>query len=709
MKHHLFLGLIASVAMLASLPLLNLSVTASGCKDVEFIFARGSGGNVGEENYKIWENGVISTLEGSTLDYNFYELGTSSYNGYRYPSAAIGVDNLKTIGTTVSAIFSALRVGSFNASVDAGTKEVAGRIAFVSSSCPNTRFVLAGYSQGAMTMSRAVPTLNAEKIAYVATFGDPTLYLPEGEGLNPPACRGIWYSDYRIYAPNCRTHAGMLGANKPYEPDAFAGKIGIWCTAKDLFCSNSIDLSDPISDHLAYADEGFYLDSAKKIREKLAVLFPEKFPETAVDTTVKRNTVLLIDATGSMRSKIDRFTAAALKITKDTLDNGGEVAVFTYRDINPALEGSADWQKPHLLADFGSSYDEIAAALAEIETSGGGDDPESVLSASLNILNAVKWKKGATKTIVLLTDDGFHAPDYDGATIQQVVRRSLEIDPVNFFVVSSSRYGEVYYTELVNSTGGQFFYLYADDADFDVYRAVMDRLEVNFPLENYSGTVGDEFRFSLEVSGNVSSYEWDLDGDGVFERSTTASEVSTTYTSPFDGIIQARITSSDGLVSTASAAVSVSESLEAPASLENVSATKLEAGVTELNIDAESGITELYTDSSAGNYQFNYTFGENTVAVLATVDNLPVGLTSNTSLIISDLTAESIVQLIPISDSGLYGNPIYYHISSDTVEEAIDIHAETEQVVQEINQASPIPLDTITPTLEILAPNCGKL
>jgi len=405
-----------------------------------------------------------------------------------------------------------------------------------------------------------LPNLPAEKIAYVATFGDPTLYLPEGEGIIPPACRGLWYSDYRVYAPNCRTHAGMLGANKPYEPDGYVGKVGIWCTKQDLFCSNSINLFDITKDHLAYADDGFYLDSAKKIREKLVEYFPEAFEEEVVSTRPKkRNTVLLIDSTSSMESTIDLFKSTALKIAKDTLDAGGDIAVFEFRDA----EVDEGYETPHQLVDFGGSYEEIEAAVNGITTDGGGDIPESALSASLHVLNTMKWQRGATKSIVLLTDAGYRLTEADGTNVQTVIRRSLEIDPVNIYVIMPYDY---YYDEvapLVEGTNGKFFTL-ADSYGIqpEIYAGIIDRPEVNFPLENYLGLIGDEFYFNLDVDTKVAKVEWDLDGDGVFEETTTTPNITKTYSHKFSDIIQARVTDKNGLKSTASVKVDVYASVE---------------------------------------------------------------------------------------------------------------------------------------------------
>lgn len=110
----------------------------------------------------------------------------------------------------------------------------------VVSSCPDSLWVLAGYSQGAMVVAEAVKSFRHERVVYVALFGDPKLYLPEGSGLLPDACLGRNYSTYRVYVPSCRTHEGSLKARSPYVYGELAGKYGLWCNSEDYICGSAL-------------------------------------------------------------------------------------------------------------------------------------------------------------------------------------------------------------------------------------------------------------------------------------------------------------------------------------------------------------------------------------------------------------------------------------------------------------------------------------
>lgn len=119
--------------------------------------------------------------------------------------------------------------------------------------CPESQWVLAGYSQGAMVVSEAAKSFRADHVVYVALFGDPKLNLPEGRGLFPAACLGRNYSAYRVYVPNCRTSAGSLGPRDPYVYGELTGKVGLWCHENDYICGSTI-LPWNYGGHLTYAE-----------------------------------------------------------------------------------------------------------------------------------------------------------------------------------------------------------------------------------------------------------------------------------------------------------------------------------------------------------------------------------------------------------------------------------------------------------------------
>ena len=404
------------------------TVSAESCPDLKIIFARGSGGERwNDQNYLEFKARIEEKLPTAGLSYEFLDLD--------YPAVGVGADNLDV---AIGAFFGAGDAYEFGNSVDAGVQELT---KIVNYGCAKTKYVIGGYSQGAMVVSKALPNLNADRIIYAATFGDPKIYLPEGAGLVPAACAGRNLSDYRAYVPDCRAYKGLLGSYKPYQPEEFLGKLGAWCNKYDIFCSSYYS----ISSHTSYVADDLYEDASRVIASKVALAF-------SIDSEYAspHDTAILIDSTDSMGWLIDQFREEAVRLANETFAVGGRVALYDYRDLADPYEPVARCTFETCTAEnFGEYLDSIVLE-------GGGDIPESMLSASLKVMNELSWRRGATKSLVVLTDAAFLSPDRDGTTMWDVIELSKRIDPVNLYIVTDETIAEMNpaMSELAEATGG---------------------------------------------------------------------------------------------------------------------------------------------------------------------------------------------------------------------------------------------------------------
>lgn len=417
---------VAAALMLTLLVVPQPVSCAAACPDVRVVFARGSGGAHNEDpNYLTFRTSIERYLSNTELTYEFIDLD--------YPAVGVGIDNL---GVTLGALFGSGEAYEFGKSVALGSSRLIHMVN--STACPTTKYVLGGYSQGAIVVSKSLPQLNADRLIYAATFGDPKLYLPEGAGLFPDACFNRNLSDYRRYVPDCQTHEGLLGGYKPYEPTTLAGKLGTWCNRHDLFCSPFFSLDQ----HTAYISDHLYEDAAKVIFDKINQHFG-----LGSRITSAHDTVILIDSTDSMRSMIDAYKSEALRLANETFAADGRVALYDYRD----LAGGYD---PIERCNFSTCTPEnFAEKLAEITVAGGGDRPESLLSAAYHVMWRLQWKFGATKSLVILTDAGYLSPDRDRTTFADVVSLSRAIDPVNFYVITTPEFAPSYETLAAETDG----------------------------------------------------------------------------------------------------------------------------------------------------------------------------------------------------------------------------------------------------------------
>ncbi|MCR5832342.1 MAG: VWA domain-containing protein [Candidatus Saccharibacteria bacterium] len=207
----------------------------------------------------------------------------------------------------------------------------------------------------------------------------------------------------------------------------------------DIMCSSHFS----IGNHVSYVTDHLYDDAARIIFSKITKYFDIKS-----NIASPHDTAILLDTTGSMGSIIFKFKNEAVRLATETFNKGGRIALFEYRDLDDPFEPVEHCSfETCTLGDF-------IKAIDSIEVSGGGDEPESLLSASLHTMRNLNWQRGATKSLVVLTDAGFLSPDRDGATYQQVVEMSRKIDPVNFYIITPD-YNEGAYLELAKDTDGK--------------------------------------------------------------------------------------------------------------------------------------------------------------------------------------------------------------------------------------------------------------
>ena len=466
---------------------------AESCPDIKVIFARGSGGErYTSGHYLAFKSALESKLATSNLTYEFEDID--------YPAISIDIGE-GHFDTLLGAYIGSGEAYEFGDSVHQGTSELLRLVN--QDSCSNTKYVFGGYSQGAIVLLDGINQIDPSKVIYAATFGDPKIYLPEGAGPVPTACSGRNLSDYRIYVPDCRAYKGILGARNPYVIEKYTGKIGTWCNKYDILCSSYYS----IASHTSYAEDGLYEDASKLIFSKIAATFNFKNEYTS-----PHDTAILIDSTGSMDNFIDQYKVEALNLAEKTLGAGGRVALYDYRDL-------AENYAPVERCNFKTcTLETFQAGLDAIYVDSGGDVEESLLSASLHVMQHLEWQVGSTKSLVILTDAGYHSPDLDGTTFYDVKKLSQQIDPVNFYIITTD-YNIETYQSLAEATDGAVVLSTSDlgpltDTIMERYDS-LPRVEEEFDDE-FHDTLAPQLTVSqIKDNGNNVTLDFSTDGTGV--------------------------------------------------------------------------------------------------------------------------------------------------------------------------------------------------
>ncbi|MGY1837663.1 cutinase family protein [Blastococcus sp. SYSU DS0510] len=588
-----FLALLMGCAGLVVVaPSASAAAVDDTCGIVEAVWVRGSGQALGATENNRFRSQLESRVVSATTTLHYFELGSdpAGYGGHVYEAITVG--EWYKNGNAIGARLSGGLGNDYGRSINSGVGELYNYLLQRLDKCQSARFVLGGYSQGAQVVGQTLEKMASEnpgstdRIDFSALFGDPKLYLPEGEGIWPAACRGEGYSTWRRIVPDCDTDNGSLGARKPYLPTAVSSKVGLWCADDDFVCGSDKRFS-VTAGHFTYAATGGAIDDAVlEIARRLRSTVPA--PSSGginVEIgligagTTGLDVAFVIDTTGSMGPYIEQAKAFARSAAASIQEQRGRVALIAYRDIGDAYTAT-------IFSGLSGDLSDFQVKLDGLSPSGGGDLPEALLHALMTTLNGLDWRPGATKAAIVLTDAGFHNPDrVDGSTVEQVAARALEIDPVNVYpIVPEFLAGE--YAELAELTTGQVIVNSGDTVGSltTALTRLRNRPVVLLPQADYYGQPGEQFTFdasrSYVVGSSITGYEWDFEGDGVFDQTTTTPVATHRYAAAFDGSMQVRVTAADGGIANASAFVHVGTApprLPTPAAPINVTVQEIAA------------------------------------------------------------------------------------------------------------------------------------
>lgn len=442
-----------SLKMLLLLILMCLPVIAasnassfddSECSNYEFIFARGSGQELNGPDFKSYKSVIEEKLKDQKI--SFYELGEK---GGGYP--AVAADFLVSLGAIVSAGESY----RFGDSIDKGADELISRVQSESKRCKNKKFILSGFSQGAIVIDKALNYLNSEKIFYAANFGDPKLYLPEGKR----ACKQIGLSNYRVYVPDCNVEEGVLDGLKPYQPAGYYNKLGAWCNKKDIMCGSSLDIAHPIKAHTSYkTDKNGYKKFAELISEKITKKTDTPKPTDAYYVSSKKRDIAIIYDYSQMASyefrKDGKSIEDDLKARLVALaDNEARIAIYNSYNLyypNISLEKKIDFTSENL----GKKIDQYNIDNRNTFglTFGLGNN---IFSSIVDVANNAKWADGSEREIIILMNSANSGiVSNDGTSHEDAINAAKAANAKVSVMSINGIENSIFYQAIAKSTGG---------------------------------------------------------------------------------------------------------------------------------------------------------------------------------------------------------------------------------------------------------------
>ena len=263
--------------------------------------------------------------------------------------------------------------------------------------------------------------------------------------------------------------------------------------------------------------------------------------------------VFVVDTTVSMEDSIRAVKQHILTIL-DILKHGTvsyRVALVDFRDFPDRSEYENDYPSK-VQFDFTSDAITIKQGIDELDLGYGGDPEETVYSGLMTAVTELSWRTDSQKVFILLTDDlpldpepvtNYTLEDVTAAiqTLQAPVpRNSTQTSPVVHVLGVYSGLDDQLYTTLVQSTNGT---LHHDERVPQtliklVEQAVSGFLvaELAYPAATpLNGCTWFDASGSSSAHGELALYEWDFDGDGLIDRSSTVSRVCHVYEEPYQG------------------------------------------------------------------------------------------------------------------------------------------------------------------------------
>ncbi|KAJ7838175.1 cutinase [Mycena olivaceomarginata] len=197
-----FLLLALSLSALAAPPSTLVTGPSSGCSAIHVITARASTEAPGE--------GIIGAVVSAVVQGSSHTVSRESVN---YPATLTNYDSSESLGVT----------------------DMRNKLAAQARSCPSTKIVLMGYSQGAQVTGDTMVANGAgvNQVAAVILMGDPAHVAGES------------------FQKGTANNRNGLFPRSDHGLEQFSAKIASFCDTGDEFCASGISL--PV--HLGYVQE----------------------------------------------------------------------------------------------------------------------------------------------------------------------------------------------------------------------------------------------------------------------------------------------------------------------------------------------------------------------------------------------------------------------------------------------------------------------
>ncbi|MEV7694868.1 PKD domain-containing protein [Microbacterium sp. NPDC089189] len=471
-----------------------------------------------------------------------------------------------------------------------------------------TKFVVIGYSQGAMA-ARYAARLNRTDVVGYLTVGDP-FQQPFGTGVYGDGYRGTGV----IHVADAIRTAGFSALNGDLNEiyDRPGMTVHSLCHEDDPICDVNPWYALPLVMLFAHTPSidqhtNYFTDAAEAqtfanhyltTLEKIAAEQARNAPKRAVELAV------VVDRSGSMAATLPKIAA---------LQHAVAAMKARHQDVRVALVDFTEDEGPSVRLPFTDDLELFSAGVMALRSQPGADTATSHVHAGLSAAaSELGWAPDATRAVLTIGDSGATDPAAleetlaalatPPASTARAASPVVESEPIVVYGLAADDAFSDAVGGVVEATGGLLIDVSDDTAYDEAFAEVLGDL----------GTAPDAALGAPEVvpvglpvvlSGTGSSsdgadttYTFDVDGDGVFDQ-TTADNVTFTPATAGPLRVTLRATDARGRVSEESRELLV---VDLPPDLPELDTTTASLGVTAPAAVAPGSTLDVVTDAAPG-------------------------------------------------------------------------------------------------------------
>ena len=370
-----------------------------------------------------------------------------------------------------------------------------------------------------------------------------------------------------------------------HEPDPSAARRNDYRWINEFMETEGVRGNDGRTTSRFSLDPNMFYHPNKIGHEQIAELIEEKVgvpgnAEPTAPANAGLDLVFVVNAADSMADDVAAVRASMRSIADKAAASSSSYrfALVSYGGRSPDGSGG---EAARTDVDFTADPAAIESGLDSLTLEGGdaghaGAASDSSAPAYSGVMQAValNWRSEARKQVIVVGDAPANDPEpATGHTAASVAQAAYAADSVSIYAIGADTEGDggalsasSAFEPLASASGGSV----EDSGSPDDLAGLIDgavAAETSKPFAwiqgDYVIQAGDSLTIdasaSYAASGQIVSYEWDFDGDGAYDQTTTAPTVEHAFPDEFEGVVGVRATQSDGLSAMATSPIMVTD------------------------------------------------------------------------------------------------------------------------------------------------------